>query len=266
VTNARRGRSGKRFYALLGAIGVLGIGALGYAATRRDAPAAAPRDVDPALAAEAQGHLMGRPDAPVQIIEFSDFECPYCAQFATVTEPDVRKRLVETGEVSFRYYDYPLDIHRNTWPASHAAACAEEQGKFWEMHGRIFAGLTEWNGQATSNPKGIFQGYARDLGLDVARWEQCFDSQKYLRKIQANKAEGDRRQIDGTPTFFVNDRKFVGIAYDKLKALVDSAKMDIAAGRAPAASAPAPGAPAAPAAGAPGAAAVPTPAPATPQP
>jgi protein-disulfide isomerase len=229
VTKARRGKSTGRFYALLGVIGVVGIGALGYAATRKDAPAAAERAVDPNLAAEARGHLIGRPDAPVKIIEFSDFECPYCAQFATVTEPDVRKRLVETGEASFNYYDYPLDMHRNTWPASHAAACAEEQGKFWEMHDRIFAGQNEWNTQATSNPKGVFQGYVRELGLDAARWEQCFDSQKYLRKIQANKAEGDRRQIRGTPTFYVNDREFEGIEYDKLKALVDSARAGTAA-------------------------------------
>jgi protein-disulfide isomerase len=152
VSAARRAKSPTRFYMLLGAIGILGAGTLGYAALRRnDAPAAA-RAVDPKLAAEAQGHLIGDPNSPVKIIEFSDFECPYCAQFATVTEPDVRKRLVETGEASFRYYDYPLPMHGNTWPASHAAMCAEEQGKWWEMHDRIFAGQTDWNTQATSNP------------------------------------------------------------------------------------------------------------------
>lgn len=227
VSQARRAKSSRNFYVALAAIVVLGAVALGYAATRKaDAPPPS-RVVDPALAAQAEGHLLGRPDAPVKIIEFSDFECPYCAQFATVTEPDVRKRLVETGEASFRYYDYPLPMHGNTWPASHAAACAEEQGKFWEMHDRIFAGQNEWNTQATSNPKRVFQGYVRDLGLDVPKWEQCFDSQKYLRKLQANVAEGDRRKINGTPTFYVNDRQFEGIEYDRLKALVDSAKAQL---------------------------------------
>lgn len=227
VSQVRRTKSNTRFYALLVAMGVLGVGALAYAATRRSEPRrSAPPAVDVALAAQAEGYLIGRPDAPVKIIEFSDFECPYCAQFATVTEPDVRKRLVETGDASFRYYDYPLDQHPNSWPASHAAACANEQGKFWEMHDRIFAGQNDWNGQATSRPKGVFEGYARQIGLDVGKWEQCFDEQRHLKKIQANKAEGDRRQIQGTPAFFVNDRKFEGIDFDGLKALVDSAKAD----------------------------------------
>ena len=224
MSQARRGRPNTRFYGLLGLIAVLGLGGLGYAAMRKDAPPPGPRSVDPALAREAQGHLLGNPNAPVKIIEFSDFECPYCAQFATVTEPDVRKRLVETGEASFRYFDYPLPQHRNTWAASHAAACAEEQGKFWEMHDRIFAGQNDWNTQATRNPRPIFQGYARELGLDVAKWGQCVETERYRRKIEANRAEGDRRQISGTPTFFVNDRPFEGIEYDKLKALVDSAR------------------------------------------
>jgi protein-disulfide isomerase len=225
VSQARRGKPSGRFYALLGLIALLGIGALAYAATRRDSGAAvASREVDPALAAEAKGHTLGRADAPVKIIEFSDFECPYCAQFATVTGPDVKKRLVETGQASFTYYDYPLPMHANTWSASHAGMCAEEQGKFWEMHDRIFGGQNEWNTQATSNPKSIFAGYARELGLNASQWEQCYDSEKYLRQIQANKAAGDQRQIQGTPTFFVNDRKFEGIDYDRLKALVDSTR------------------------------------------
>ena len=122
MTGARRGRSKGRFYALLGAIGVLGVGALGYAATRRDAPAAPTRAVDPALAREARGHVLGDPNAPVSIIEFADFECPACAQFATVTGPDVKKRLVESGQANFRFYDYPLPMHGNAWPAAHAAA------------------------------------------------------------------------------------------------------------------------------------------------
>lgn len=230
MTAARRAKASGRFYALLGVIALLGIGGLWYASRRQTAAApAAARAVDPALAAEAQGHLLGSPDAPVKIVEFADFECPACAQFATVTGPDVKKRLVETGQASFRFFDYPLPMHGNSWPASHAAMCAEEQGKLWEMHDRIFAGQDEWNTQATSRPKGVFQGYARELGLNTGQWEQCYDSEKYLRKIQANVAEGDRRQIGGTPTFFVNDRKFEGNDYDGLKALVDSAHADVIA-------------------------------------
>ena len=228
MTPRRGGQRNSRLFALLGLIALVGIGALGYAATQRNAaPAAATRAVDPALAAQAEGYLLGSPDAPVKILEFADFECPGCAQFATVTEPDVRKRLVETGQASFRFYDYPLDQHQNSYPASHAAACAAEQGKFWEMHDRIFAGQNDWSTYATSSPKKIFQGYAGTIGLDVGKWEQCYDAERYLKKIQANRAEGDRRQIPGTPTLYVNDRQANVAGYDQLKALVDSARTDV---------------------------------------
>ena len=231
MTPRRGGRQNTRLFALLGVIALVGLAALGYAATQRNAAApAAARAVDPALAAQAEGYLMGSPDAPVRILEFADFECPGCAQFATVTEPDVRKRLVETGQASFRFYDYPLDQHQNSYPASHAAACAAEQGKFWEMHDQIFAGQNEWSTQATSSPQKIFQGYAQAVGLDVPKWEQCYESQRYLKKIQANRAEGDRRQIPGTPTLYVNDRQVDVSGYDQLKAAVDSAKTAVAAG------------------------------------
>ncbi len=185
----------------------------------------------------AKGHLMGNPNAPVQVIEFADFECPACGQFFVLTEPDVRARLIQTGEVAYRFFDYPLDAHRNTWAASNAAACADEQGKFWEMHDKIFENQDRWNTQATSRPKGFMKDLAKEVGLDVGKWEDCFDQQKYLRDIQANRAEGERRLVQSTPTFIIGDKMVPGsISFDKFKAYVDSAK------------AAAPAAPAAPAA------------------
>lgn len=231
MNKARRAKSSTRLYALLGGIALLGAGALGYAATQRSEPDYS--NVDPSLAAQAEGYLLGRPDAPVQIIEFADFECPGCAQFATVTEPDVRKRIVEAGDANFRFFDFPLPMHPNSWPASNAAACAHEQGKFWEMHDRIFAGQTEWNGQATSRPKGVFQGYAREIGLDVARWEQCYDDQRQIKRVQANAAEANRRNVESTPTVIVAGRVIGNPSYDEVKAAVDSAKAAAARGTAP---------------------------------
>lgn len=235
-----RGR-GKRpmgkFYGALAAVALAGVAAIGYFATRpKEQPAAT--IVDPKLATEAQGYLRGDSAAPVQIMEWADYECPACAQFATITEPDVRKRLIETGLASYRFFDFPLEQHRNTVGASTAAACAGDQGKYWEMHDRLFAGQMEWNTQATSSPKKVFEGYAREIGLDAGAWESCFDSDKHARRIQANRAEGERRQVRSTPTFIVGKRMIPGaLPYDMLKALVDSAAAEAKA--APAATPPA---------------------------
>src|SRR2546423_555775 len=104
----------KAFYWLLGIIAVVGIAALGYVVSR---PKAGPTDVlqgpDTSNAGPAQGYLMGKVDAPVKILEFADFECPSCAGFATITEPDVRKRIIDTGLASITYFDFPLTQHRN---------------------------------------------------------------------------------------------------------------------------------------------------------
>jgi protein-disulfide isomerase len=191
--------------------------------------------IDPTLTLpEAAGYVMGNPAAPVQIIEFADFECPACGSFATLAEPDMRRRLIETGIASFRFMDYPLAIHPNTWDAHFAAACANEQGKFWEMHDQIFATQDQWNGMVTNRPKAIFSRLARDLQLDHGQWEGCYDSQKYKLNIAANMREGERRLVQSTPTFIIGDKLVPGaIGFDQLKAYVDSALAKAPAGTMP---------------------------------
>ncbi len=213
-----------RFYYVLGAIAVVGASILGYTLLRKPAvPVASAVPGGPASGA-AQGYTLGNPDAPVHIIEFADFECPGCAQFALVTEPDVRKRIVETGLARFTFYDFPLVQHKNSQPAHNAAACASDQGRFWQMHDRIFQGQDQWNTQAASNPKPFFEKYAADVGLNVAVWETCYDQRKYQGRVMANLAEGERRRVQSTPTFIVGDKMYPGaLPYDMLKAIVDSA-------------------------------------------
>lgn len=218
-------KSSNLFYIALAAIFVGGSGIL-YMMSARAQTASQPTKVDAALLAnmKAEGYLLGSPDAPVQVMEWGDFECPQCANFAIITEPDVRKRMVDSGFVAMRYFDFPLPMHGNTWPASHAAACANEQGKFWPMHDRLFEGQLEWNYQATSDPKKVFTGYAKELGLNVDQFTQCFTTEKYALKIQANRAEGERRRVNGTPTFFIGDRLMTGnLTYDALRKEVDAA-------------------------------------------
>ena len=171
----------------------------------------------------AEGYLRGDPKAPITIVEFADFECPGCGSFAAVTEPDLRSRIVDAGLANFRYYDFPLAIHQNTMAASLAASCAADQGKFWEMHDAIFAGQYDWNTQATSNPRKLFDAYAEKLGIDVAAYKQCFDSQKNLARIEANRKAGMDRGIQSTPTLIIGDKMYPGgLTYDALKKLVDS--------------------------------------------
>lgn len=183
------------------------------------------RQIDPSIPLPAAtGYLMGNPEAPVQVIEFADFECPACAQFFTLTEPDVKARLIDTGIISYRFFDFPLPMHPNTWHASNAAACANEQGKFWEMHDALFNTQDQWSGMATRRPKGKLQELAGQVGLDVGQWEDCFDSQKYLANIQAHEREAVRRGAGQTPTFIIGSRLIPGsISYDKFKAYVDTA-------------------------------------------
>lgn len=221
--NARKAAPSRRnFYRLLGLVAAaMGIFIV-YQVTK-PAGSSAPRIDTSAPLPEATGYLMGNPAAPVQVIEFADFECPACANFFALTEPDVRK-LVEAGTISYRFMDYPLPGHANTWPASNAAACANEQGKFWQMHDALFEGQDQWNGQATRRPKGVFEGYARRIGLDVGRWEDCFDQAKYQLNVQAHARDGERRLVSQTPTFIIGNKVLPGsISYDKFKAYVDSA-------------------------------------------
>lgn len=230
-----RGSSRGSFYALLGVIAAAAVAFIGYQAMQSKSSGIITIDPNMTLP-EAAGYLAGNPAAPVQILEFADFECPACGSFATLTEPDMRKRLIETGQASFRFMDYPLPIHANTWDAHFAAACANEQGKFWEMHDQIFATQDQWNSETTNRPKAIFSRLARELALNESQWEECYDSQKYKLNIAANQREGDRRMVSSTPTFVIGDKVIRGaLGFDQLKAYVDSA-----AAKAPAAPAPVP--------------------------
>jgi protein-disulfide isomerase len=212
------------FYYVLGAIVLIGASILGYSMMRKPAEAVGTEAVKPVTPiGKAEGYLIGKPDAPVKIIEFADFECPGCGNFANVTEPDIRKRLIETGLANMTYYDFPLPQHKNSEAASNAAACAADQGKFWEMHDAIFAAQDQWNTEATDNPKPFFQKYAERLGLNMGDWEKCFDTRKHQGRIMANAAEGEQRKVNSTPTFIVGDKMYAqGMTYDAMKAIVDS--------------------------------------------
>jgi protein-disulfide isomerase len=214
----------KAFYIIIAVIAIAGIAALTYASTRSKTGTTIA--YDPTLPkVESQGFVIGSPSARVEITEFGDYECPQCGRFATLTEPDVRTRLVNTGQVRYRYIDFPLEMHRNTWNASIAAACADEQGKFWEMHDAIFESQDQWDGEATSNPNKVLKQVASKIaGLDMNKFNDCLDNKKTQPRIQAHYQLATERKISATPTFYIGQQKFEGfLSYDDMKQKVDEA-------------------------------------------
>jgi len=227
--------SQRGFYLVLIILLVLGIGTLSFLASRRSG---AVSQVDTTLAPiPNSGHAMGSDSAPVEVVEFADFECPACGSFATLTEPDVRDRLVKTGLIRYRFMDFPLtQIHRNTWPAHRAAWCAGEQNKFWEMHDALFMNQDRWNGETTTRPDAVIGGLASQLGIDMKQYTSCVETRKYQAQIQANVAEGDKRAVGSTPTFFIGNTKVsTALSYDEFKKYVDQAVAAARPAKAPAA-------------------------------
>ncbi|HXF50383.1 MAG TPA: thioredoxin domain-containing protein [Dehalococcoidia bacterium] len=144
----------------------------------------------------------GPEDAAVTIIEFSDFQCPYCGRFFQQTLPQL---MAQYGDrIRFVYRDFPLDqIHPNARNAAIAAECADDQGRFWEYHDVLFS-----NQQALGVAD--LKRYAEQLGLDVAAFSACLDSQKYNDEVNADLRDGLQAGVTGTPTFFINGRRVVG--------------------------------------------------------
>lgn len=138
--------------------------------------------------------LRGKAEAPVTIVEFSDYQCPYCHQ----AEPIVKEVLAKYGDkVSLSYRDYPLTaIHNQAMIAAEASRCAEEQGKFWEYHDQLFAG--------SKLEKDALMGYARDLKLDEKQFDSCLTSEKYKAEIEKDEQDGRTAGVNGTPGFFIN--------------------------------------------------------------
>jgi protein-disulfide isomerase len=220
VVSSSKG-SKKSFYVILALAAFIGIATLSYLSSQgaKNRIIALDPNLPPVT---SQGYLLGNPSAPLEIIEFGDFECPQCERFTSITEPDLRSQYINTGKVRFRFIDFPLNIHRNTVNASVAAACADEQGKFWEMHDQIFATQHEWNGEATSNPDKHFKAIARRItGLDGTKFDDCVDTRRTLPKVQAHLKLANDRQVNSTPTFVIGNRQYQIIAIDDFKQAID---------------------------------------------
>ena len=152
--------------------------------------------------------VKGDTNAPITIVEFSDFQCPFCARFFTDTLPLIEKNYIETGKVKFVYRDFPIpSIHQNAIPAAIAAECADEQGMFWEFHDKLFENQLLWQDLDNQNVVRTFEQYADELALDTDTFNTCLESAKYLEEVQNDLNEGVSYGVAGTPGFFIGNEK-----------------------------------------------------------
>jgi len=211
----------KTFYVALAAIVVIGAGWLLVTRVRggSQTTTVAPPPVDTGA---FPGHAMGSDSAPVTIVEYADFECPACGQYAVLTEPDVRKRLVDSGVVRVIFHDFPIEGHQNSMAAHLAAQCAGDQGKFWQMHDQLYFNQGRW--ALERRPEGTIRGLAKAIGLDMGRYDQCVSSGRYVARLERMRQEGVNRGVNSTPTFVINGRVISGFTtYDQMRDLVDQA-------------------------------------------
>ena len=144
--------------------------------------------IQPSDTAGFRGYIRGSASAPVEITEYADYQCPFCQTFATLQMPTIDERLIKTGRLRWRYRDFPLQQHQFSRVAAHSAACADEQGKYWEQHERIYEGQAEWSTARDASDN--FREYAKAMGMDLGKYDQCMESGKYAGRIQASYEEG----------------------------------------------------------------------------
>lgn len=140
----------------------------------------------------------GSPEANIVIIEFSDFECPYCKRFADATMPQLKSEWIDTGKLRFYYMHFPLGFHPKAEPAARASYCAQKQGKFWEYHDLLFSRIS-----AVQNNIDGYASLARELGLNESEFRQCYESNEAKQKVESDMGISMMTGVQGTPSFLL---------------------------------------------------------------
>ncbi len=162
--------------------------------------------------------VMGDEDAPVTIVEFSDYQCPYCSRFFGETLPLIKENYIDTGKVKFVYRDFPLEGHPEALPAAFAAECARDQEgdeAYFAMHDMIFSG--------SSLGAAVYEGYAEEIGVDMDEYRECVSSGKFNDEVYADLNAGSSVGITGTPGFYINDQMLEGaLPYSQFEAIIEA--------------------------------------------
>jgi protein-disulfide isomerase len=140
--------------------------------------------------------MLGDKNAPITIVEYTDYQCPFCQRFHLSAYPEIKKNYIDTGKVRFFSKDLPLDFHPNALRAAQSARCAGEQGKFWEIREMMSANPDKLD-------MGHIMGFATELKLDTQKFQDCVNSDKYKERVQADVAEAMKVGANGTPAFIV---------------------------------------------------------------
>jgi protein-disulfide isomerase len=176
--------------------------------TQATAAALAVQPVDVPL---GDAPIKGNPDAPITIVEYSDFQCPFCLRHFENTMPQLQE-YIDAGQVRYIFKDFPIHtIHPQAQKAHESVRCAREIGgenAFWEMHDLLFASQDEWAG--ARNHVDVFKGLAAEVGLVQQGFDECLDSDRYANAVNADLTEGQRLGVTGTPSFFINGQLLFG--------------------------------------------------------
>lgn len=210
----------KLFYGAFGVLVVVGAAWIWSSRGGSEPVEVDPVPVDPTSFA---GWVLGSDSAPVEIVEYADFECGACAHFAILTAPDVRQRLVATGRVRLRFRDFPIQGHRYSPIAHQAGACAGEQGRFWEMADQIFFNQSTWI--QDRRPARQFEDYARAIGLNMDQYDSCIKERRHAGDIEASRQHGLAVGVKFTPSFVIGGLLVAGaLPYDSIVRLVERAE------------------------------------------
>jgi len=155
------------------------------------------------LSAADASRSKGAEDAPVTIVEISDFQCPFCARWAQETFPALDSAYIQTGQVRMIYINYPLPTHGQAWSSAKAALCAGAQDAFWPMHDVLFEEQRSWSGQ--DRPYPLYQDYASRIGIDTGAFATCMENDQVAQILVGDLMQVTRAGITGTPTFVINN-------------------------------------------------------------
>ncbi len=152
----------------------------------------------------SEDRWLGRKDAPLSMIEFTDYQCSFCRRFHLATFPELRKKYIETGKLRFASLDLPLELHSNAFRAAEAARCARDQGKFWEMRDLLVSNSSRLSEQDILS-------YAEQVKLDVAALKACLDAGKHRSAIQQDIFQALSLGLNGTPAFVIGRSTAYGV-------------------------------------------------------